>query len=180
MTPPADRPTLRLPDPFSDALRTWARIGYPREACGLLAGRREGCTTIVERVYRARNLSPGRQPDRFELDPGALVRAEDDARACGREVVGIWHSHPDRPAEPSERDGRGAWSGWSHLIVSVVRGASVDLRSWRLVGGRFVAEELRGERPGQENRGASTVARLTTPQASRRSQPAGGGPLEAS
>jgi proteasome lid subunit RPN8/RPN11 len=47
-------------------------------------------------------------------------------------VLGVWHTHPDHPATPSETDRAAAWSGWSYLILSVVRGELAELRSWRL------------------------------------------------
>ena len=83
-----------------------------------------------------------RAHDRFELDPRDLLSADLAARAEGREIVGIWHSHPDHPAEPSETDRLAAWPGWSYLIVQVTAQGAGAMRSWRLVGDRFVEEAL--------------------------------------
>jgi proteasome lid subunit RPN8/RPN11 len=59
------------------------------------------------------------------------------------EVVGVWHSHPDHPARPSETDRNGAWEGWSYLILSVTAEGVPDLRSWRLRGEHFEEEDVR-------------------------------------
>lgn len=126
-------------------LARWAGARHPRESCGCLLGSREGGAVRVRRVTRGRNTS-SRARDRYELDPRDLVRAEDGGRARGLEVVGVWHSHPDRPAEPSEADRAGALAasgGWSHVIVSVDAHGVADVRSWRLRGDAFVEEELR-------------------------------------
>jgi proteasome lid subunit RPN8/RPN11 len=58
------------------------------------------------------------------------------------EIIGIWHSHPDHPARPSETDRAAAWEGWSYLIASVTKHGVADLRSWRLQGKDFVEENI--------------------------------------
>ena len=87
---------------------------------------------MAEVVHPARNLNVERAHDRYELDPRDQLAAERAARDSGREVIGVWHTHPDHPATPSETDRAAAWSGWSYLILSVVRGELAELRSWRL------------------------------------------------
>jgi proteasome lid subunit RPN8/RPN11 len=99
--------------------------------------------TAIERARPARNLDPNAR-DRYEIDPADHLAAEDEARALGLEVVGVWHSHPDHPALPSETDRQRAWPGWSYVIVAVAEGQSVGLRSWRLQGERFAEEQVLG------------------------------------
>jgi proteasome lid subunit RPN8/RPN11 len=127
-----ERETLVLPADVRERLRELALAAYPREACGLLLGRVESARRLAEVVHPARNLNVERAHDRYELDPRDQLAAERAARDGGREVLGVWHTHPDHPATPSETDRAAAWSGWSYLILSVVRGELADLRSWRL------------------------------------------------
>jgi proteasome lid subunit RPN8/RPN11 len=96
-----------------------AEAAYPRECCGLLAGKpRPNGDIEVVRVHPSANL--GKRPDRFEIDPRLWV---DLSRAHGKgpvRVVGLYHSHPDRPAQPSATDLEAAWGEdlvW--IIVSV-------------------------------------------------------------
>ena len=77
-----------------------------------------------------------------EVDPRDHMAAEHEARALGLTVVGVWHSHPDHPAEPSETDRASAWEGWSYLIARVTAGGVEHIRSWRLAGERFVEEPV--------------------------------------
>lgn len=98
-----------------------AEAAYPQEACGLLAGRQHPNGTVeILRAHPSANL--GRAPDRFEIDPRLWV---DLARALGKgstKVIGLYHSHPDGPAQPSAVDLEAAWGEeliW--LIVSVAR-----------------------------------------------------------
>jgi proteasome lid subunit RPN8/RPN11 len=102
--------------------------GYPNEACGVMLGKDGVVTEIVsadnERTDSARN--------RYLIDPLAYMRIERDADKRGLEVIGIYHSHPDVAAWPSQFDLDHAWPNFSYLIVSVVKGTAVESNSWRL------------------------------------------------
>jgi proteasome lid subunit RPN8/RPN11 len=133
------KPTLELPPAVRARLEHMAREGYPSETCGLLIGR----DNAVARAVPARNLVRERAGDRYELDPADHFAAEQEARAEGLEVIGVWHTHPDHPARPSETDRAAAWPGWSYLILAVIPGGVTDIRSWRLAGEHFVEQAIR-------------------------------------
>jgi proteasome lid subunit RPN8/RPN11 len=141
------------------AIATHALATYPDECVGLLLGQLDGehksvvCSFAVEnrwsgQVALAEHDDPHSRRDRFYLDPRDYLRADREAQAAGLEIVGCYHSHPDHPAEPSERDRVGAQAiggtGFAFVIQSVVPGAATELASWLLVddGARFVREEL--------------------------------------
>jgi proteasome lid subunit RPN8/RPN11 len=133
---------LEFSQELRSRLKDWAGSGYPLETCGLLIGRRgEGCTAVSE-ATRARNVRAERAHDRYELAPEDLLHADSAARAAGLEIVGVWHSHPDHPAFPSETDRSEAWEGWSYVIVSVYAGEPRELRSFRLKNGQFEEEPI--------------------------------------
>jgi proteasome lid subunit RPN8/RPN11 len=134
--------TLKVPRRLRERLERWVGQRYPSEACGLLIGRRERGRTVVVDVAEVRNLDTANAGARYEMDPAGQLAAAEAARSRGLDVVGIWHSHPDHPARPSESDRIRAWPGWSYAIISVnARGAS-QLRAWRLEQQRFVEEEV--------------------------------------
>ena len=141
---------LRLPESVRSVLAAWAHEGYPHETCGLLVGRSlehapehvHAEHVEVVRAVRARNLNQSRARDRYELDPADFVAADAAARNDDLEVVGIWHSHPDHPAQPSETDRAAAWPGWSYVIVQVDSSGIGDLRSWRLTNAHFEEETV--------------------------------------
>ena len=134
---------LLLPPGVRRWLARWARAAYPDEACGCLLGLRSAGRVEVRHARLGTNTNTERARDRYELDPRDLLRADDEARALGLDVVGIWHSHPDHPAVPSETDRTGAWEGWSYVIVAVGSGGVSGIRAWRLSGDAFLEEEIR-------------------------------------
>jgi len=133
---------LRLPRPLRAQLEHWAIAAHPHESCGLLLGRREGALIEAVHVRRGRNLNVSRAGDRYELDPADHLAVQEEAHARGLDVVGVWHSHPDHAARPSETDRAQAWNEWSYVIVSVSRDAVCELRSWRLHESHFIEEEV--------------------------------------
>jgi proteasome lid subunit RPN8/RPN11 len=149
-----------LSDNARRAIERHAEETYPHECVGLLIGRLDGEQKSVEEIFAAQNtwsadvgLTDAEHEhslrDRFYLDPRDYLRADRAARASGLDIVGCYHSHPDHPAQPSERDrvgaqGIGGGSGFSFLIQSVRAGKTAELTAWLLAegGDRFIAEEL--------------------------------------
>lgn len=74
---------------------------YPQEACGVILGQFESDAVIAQEVVFATNVAESSV--RFVIDAEELyrilVRAEDE----GKEMVGIFHSHPTT-AKPSGVD----------------------------------------------------------------------------
>ncbi|MBE7490443.1 MAG: M67 family metallopeptidase [Planctomycetes bacterium] len=114
---------------------------YPHECCGLLVGRVEARGRVALEAHRAGNLNVERAHDRFSLDPKDFMRVDTQARARGLDIVGIYHSHPDHPARPSQTDLEAAWEGYSYVIVAVNKGKPGDFHSFELVAGAFRQEE---------------------------------------
>ena len=93
---------------------------------------------VVERVSDQHSpCGLGIELDRVSRRDGA---ADFEARGDGLEIVGIWHTHPDHPARPSETDSSAAWQGYTYLILSVGRQGVADVTAWRLVEGSFVEQ----------------------------------------
>jgi Predicted metal-dependent protease of the PAD1/JAB1 superfamily len=136
-------PTLYLPEKMRCELEERVRAGYPYETCGLLIGHQSGGNVEVIKIAQVRNLNTERAHDRYELDSEAFIAVDTLARQESLEVIGVWHSHPDHPAVPSETDRAAAWEGWSYVIVSVSQTGIADMRSWRLNGERFQEEVIK-------------------------------------
>ncbi len=117
---------------------------YPDECCGLLLGRLAASGKVVEVIRPVENSWEEGVVDeladaasltktrRYWIDPAEMLAAMRDARSRDLDIIGIYHSHPDNPAIPSECDRRLAWSQYSYIIVSVAQGTPTDTRSWQL------------------------------------------------
>ncbi|MDR2487868.1 MAG: M67 family metallopeptidase [Clostridiales Family XIII bacterium] len=106
---------------------------YPNEACGMLLGSDVGGERQIRRVLPIENVfEAGERHHRFSIDPLDFLKAEREAEKSGLSVLGIYHSHPDHPAAPSEYDLRLAWPYYSYIIVSVEGGQSCGMTCWRL------------------------------------------------
>jgi proteasome lid subunit RPN8/RPN11 len=69
---------------------------------------------------------------RYLIDPRDLFQAEKEAHSRGLDIVGVYHSHPDHPARPSEFDREHAFPWYSYIIVRVAGGIPEALTSWTL------------------------------------------------
>lgn len=115
-------------------MRHAAEAAWPREACGLLIGRMGADGWQVSDARETANLNTERAADRFILDPVAYQQTDAELRGSGREIIGIWHSHPDCPARPSPTDLASAWEGFAYVIVSVYQARTADVACWALDG----------------------------------------------
>jgi proteasome lid subunit RPN8/RPN11 len=140
---------LKLQSNHLQAIQSHAESTYPEECCGLLLGQMSGDIKTVIDVLPTENswgdeavdaLQTIEEPrerksskrNRFSIAPKVMLKAQKDARDRNLDIVGIFHSHPDHPAVPSEFDRAIAWQKYSYIIVSVQNGLARDLKSWSL------------------------------------------------
>jgi proteasome lid subunit RPN8/RPN11 len=71
----------------------------PYEACGVLIGMIIGSVAKVEKALPVANSKRTRTS--FELDPKEFYDAWNEAEKNGKEIVGIYHTHPVSSAVPS-------------------------------------------------------------------------------
>jgi proteasome lid subunit RPN8/RPN11 len=105
---------------------------YPLECCGFIFGEDHVNGRTVTEVKPATNSKQGDQRRRFEIDPLEYLKAERYALANDITLVGVYHSHPDHPAKPSEHDLKQAVPFFSYLILSVSKNAVENITSWQL------------------------------------------------
>jgi proteasome lid subunit RPN8/RPN11 len=74
----------------------------PYEACGVLVGTINGSTAHVEKALPVTNVKRTRTS--FELDPQRFYDAWNEAEKSGKEIVGVYHTHPVSSAVPSQWD----------------------------------------------------------------------------
>lgn len=121
-----------------------AKETYPEECSGVMVGMHTGEMKVVVDVWRAENTHEDERSRRFLIDPREYIAFEKRADERDMDILGVYHSHPDHPAEPSEYDRDHAWPGWSYIIASVSGEEIKDLRSWLLKDDRsgYTEEEI--------------------------------------
>jgi proteasome lid subunit RPN8/RPN11 len=82
-----------------------------------------------------------RREDRFEISPLEYLSAERFADQQNLSLLGVYHSHLNCPATPSESDRRSAYPYLSYVIISVTNQKFKDIRSWRLNASSNLEEE---------------------------------------
>ena len=136
---------LLLPKKLLEQIQSHAERAYPEEGAGVLLGRplAEGRLGTQVRPL-ANTFDPDQRSRRYMIDPLEMLQLEDEAESLGLELIGIFHSHPDHPAQPSEFDRQRALPWYSYLITSVAAGRAVETLSWRLNEARqFEPEQIR-------------------------------------
>lgn len=132
------------PDVLSD-IRRHGEETYPEECCGFLLGRLRNGRNDVLAAQRAINRNAHRREDRYVIAPDDYRDADRAARREGLDIVGMYHSHPDHPARPSQTDlEQATFPGYTYVIVAVQNGESADLTAWTLAEdrSRFVGEAI--------------------------------------
>jgi proteasome lid subunit RPN8/RPN11 len=118
--------------PFTQ-MKAHAGSIFPDECCGFLFGSEfpDGTRTITK-IREVDNAKPGDKKRRFEITGKDYIHAELFASENGLLLLGVYHSHPNHPAIPSEHDRVAAQPYFSYVIISVMQGRIDHIRSWRL------------------------------------------------
>jgi proteasome lid subunit RPN8/RPN11 len=133
--------TLVLEPGHLALIREHGERDYPAETCGLLGGTVEEGRAVVREVVPLANERTDSARNRYLIDPLEFMRAQETLDRAGLEVLGVYHSHPDHPPEPSAFDRENAWPQLSYVIVGVARGRAGEVKSWRLADDRTAFAE---------------------------------------
>jgi proteasome lid subunit RPN8/RPN11 len=129
-------------------IQSHAERCYPEECCGLLLGvqirEAEGSvhwqvTTIQETENCWGDIDEFSKTDptegkhnRFAIDPRILLMVQKADREREIQLIGIYHSHPNGVAVPSEFDRAIAWPDYVYWIMSLESGRVKDGKGWLL------------------------------------------------
>ena len=114
-----------------------AREEYPRECCGMLAGREK----VITKLFKTKNIA--KSIDEYELDPLEQVKAFEEIDRLSLKLLGVYHSHPDHPCYPSGLDRSQAfYPDTLFFIVSLLDFDNPQIKAFRLNKGEAVEEEI--------------------------------------
>jgi len=136
--------SLEISHTLLTKIREHGKSAYPLECCGLLFGKANKSAKSVTSLKPVKNSREDSRENRYLISPLDLLAADKEARQSGMDIVGIYHSHPDHPARPSEFDREHAFPWYSYIIISVAGGNPEDITSWTLRDDRsaFDSEDL--------------------------------------
>jgi len=138
--------TLLIPSNLYSQISNHLQAAYPNEGAGILLGAANGDGKTVKAIKPFVNkFESGEQYHRYLIAAQDMLDGETEAERLGLDVVGVFHSHPDHPAQASEYDREYALPWYSYLIVSVQEGRAADARSWVLSDDRTKFNEERIE-----------------------------------
>jgi proteasome lid subunit RPN8/RPN11 len=118
---------------------------FPDECCGFLFGQEDADDNrIISAIQVVNNAKEGDKRRRFVIAPLDYIKAEQYADDHRLTLLGVYHSHPNHPAIPSEHDRVAAQPFFSYIIISVLAGKIGPVRSWRLNEASQFEEETVG------------------------------------
>ena len=120
---------------------------FPEEQCGFLFGYKTLEDRIITKTRVAENVSQGDKHRRFEIAPKDYLTAENFAEKNDLHLLGIYHSHPNHAAVPSELDRSAAQPDFSYVIISIINKKFAAIRSWRLNNAFQFEEEKINDHP---------------------------------
>jgi len=135
---------LKISIPILEEIKSEAKKIYPYECCGLMLGTEEKERIITELLPINNSIIDNQSRRRFSITAEDFLKAELLAATKGLSILGIYHSHPDHKAVPSDFDRECALPFYSYLIVSVEQKESKDVTSWLLSENRisFIREDI--------------------------------------
>lgn len=111
----------------------------PEEACGLLGGRRTPAGGSVELVIPVTNQL--HSPIRYRMEPHEQLAALITLETQGLDLLAIYHSHPNGPADPSPTDLAEAYYPEALSVIWHRWGGAWQCRAFRLLPGGGVPVE---------------------------------------
>ncbi|MFM6025443.1 MAG: Mov34/MPN/PAD-1 family protein [Dolichospermum sp.] len=135
---------IQLTTNHIEIIKNHAQKTYPNECCGLILGYKNNeYKTVVEiipteNVWNTEkgnftaNLEEYSTRKIYAISPQIMLQIQKEARNRNLDIIGIFHSHPDYFAIPSEWDRIYAWTEYSYIIVSIIQGKIGELNSFYL------------------------------------------------
>jgi len=128
--------TACIPVYVRDAMFAHSLAELPNECCGLLLGKQ-----AIERAVPMRSIPPA--SDAYYMDPEQQIAVFNGMQATGEQLLGIYHSHPKGPLEPSGMDLQLAfYPDALYVIISLADADRPEIGAFRLVSSAFARVDI--------------------------------------
>jgi len=132
--------SITLSQEIMDQIYAHGEESYPYECCGALIAEQANGSEVSE-IRKLKNINKDSPKTRYNIDPMDLMNLEDELDEAGLVMIGIYHSHPDHPAKPSEYDRNHAWPNLSYMVMRTTKGVTEEITSWTLDSNKQFIEE---------------------------------------
>ena len=109
-------------------LTDYAENEKQKESCAILFGTANGQKTTVKEIFLTKNIDES--PVNFTISNEQLIKGYKIAEDKKMEVVGIFHSHPNSEAYPSNTDKKFMYS--NPVVWVIYSGISNDFKAYVL------------------------------------------------
>ncbi|MGI0056225.1 MAG: Mov34/MPN/PAD-1 family protein [Nitrosarchaeum sp.] len=109
-------------------LTDYAENEKPNESCAILFGTANSQKTTVKEIFLTKNIDES--PVNFTISNEQLIKGYKVAEDKKMEVVGIFHSHPNSEAYPSNTDKKFMYS--NPVVWVIYSGISNDFKAYVL------------------------------------------------
>ena len=124
--------SINISTKFKNSMVKQALKEAPNECCGVLLGR----NNIIERIVPMQSTDPS--PDTYFMDPVQQVEMFAEMEKRGESLLGIYHSHPAGPRQPSGADLQLAFHPEAvYIIVSLKDSQNPEVGAFLLAKGEF-------------------------------------------
>ncbi len=129
---------LTLSQQLLERILDHAQNEYPKEACGILAGR----NGAVVRAYPMKNSE--RSSATYLMDPREQFEVFKKIRKADLQLSAIYHSHVASKAYPSARDRELAfYPEAAYVIVSLMNQDLPEVKAYRIRNGEVEEEKIK-------------------------------------
>jgi len=132
---------IEIPRKILVEIHQHGEVSYPEEGAGFLLGTGGEPRRVTALLSIPNAREDAARHNRYLITPEDYLRGEREADRLGLILLGVFHSHPDHPNQPSEFDREWAQPFFSYLITSVFSGKAADSRAWWLAEDRSVFME---------------------------------------
>ena len=91
-----------LTEDQKEILSNHAEQENPNESCAILFGKETQETTLVEKIFLTQNIE--HSPVNFTISAEQRLEADKIEKESEMKIIGIFHSHPNSEAYPSNTD----------------------------------------------------------------------------
>lgn len=109
-----------------------AQQAFPDECCGFLFGLEKDGDRVASEIMQVDWDDAGIDHATFEISSREYLLAERFAIGKNLVLLGVYHSHANRPAVPTEQEQALAFPNLFYLFISMADKKWNDVRAWRL------------------------------------------------